>query len=134
MKKLIIGLAVALVLVVGFLLMGPFYVLDEGQQALVLRFGQIRKIELEAGLKYKTPFMDNIVVYSKKILPWDGEPQSIPTREQQYIWVDVTARWRISDPAKFYASLTTMERAYGKLRSEERRVGKECRPRWSPDH
>jgi membrane protease subunit HflC len=115
MKKFITGIVVALVLVVVFLLMGPFYVLEEGKQALVLRFGEIKKTELEAGLKFKTPFLDNVVVYSKKVLPWDGEAQRIPTREQQFIWVDVTARWRISDPVVFYKSLTTMERAYGKI-------------------
>lgn len=115
MKKLIAGLVIALVLAVMLLLMGPFYVLEEGQQALVLRFGEIQKIELEAGLKFKTPFLDNVVVYSDKILPWDGEAQRIPTKEQQFIWVDVTARWRITDPKVFYSSLTTMERAYGKL-------------------
>jgi modulator of FtsH protease HflC len=115
MKKLITGIVVALVLVVVFLLMGPFYVLEEGNQALVLRFGEIKKTELDAGLKFKTPFLDNVVVYSKKVLPWDGEAQRIPTREQQFIWVDVTARWRISDPVVFYKSLTTMERAYGKI-------------------
>lgn len=115
MKKLITGLVIALVLVVTLLLMGPFFVLDEGQQALVLRFGQIQRVETTAGLKFKTPFLDNVVVYSKKILPWDGEAQRIPTREQQFIWVDVTARWRIVDPKVFYSSLTTMERAFGKL-------------------
>jgi modulator of FtsH protease HflC len=115
MKKLITGIVVALVLVVVFLLMGPFYVLEEGNQALVLRFGEIKKTEIDAGLKFKTPFLDNVVVYSKKVLPWDGEAQRIPTREQQFIWVDVTARWRITDPVVFYKSLTTMERAYGKI-------------------
>jgi membrane protease subunit HflC len=115
MKKLITGIVVALVLVVVFLLMGPFYVLEEGNQALVLRFGEIKKTEIDAGLKFKTPFLDNVVVYSKKVLPWDGEAQRISTREQQFIWVDVTARWRITDPVVFYKSLTTMERAYGKI-------------------
>lgn len=115
MKKLITGLVIFVVLIVVLLLMGPFYVLDEGQQALVLRFGEVQKIETEAGLKFKSPFLDNVVVYSKKIMPWDGEAQRIPTKEQQFIWVDVTARWRIIDPKVFYSSLTTMERAFGKL-------------------
>jgi membrane protease subunit HflC len=48
-------------------------------------------------------------------MAWDGEQTSIPTREKQYIWVDVTARWRIADPQKFYESISTIERAYSKL-------------------
>ncbi|MBN1518777.1 MAG: protease modulator HflC [Spirochaetales bacterium] len=112
MKKLIITLVVIVAILGLLLLTGPFYVLDEGQQALVLRFGEIRKVETSAGLKFKTPFTDNVVTYSKKVQAWDGEPQSILTKEQQYIWVDVTARWRIADPEKFYKGLTSMDRAY----------------------
>jgi membrane protease subunit HflC len=45
----------------------------------------------------------------------DGEQKSMPTREKQYIWVDVTARWKIADPAKFYESIKTVDAAYAKL-------------------
>jgi membrane protease subunit HflC len=48
-------------------------------------------------------------------MAWDGEQKSIPTREKQYIWVDITARWRIADPQKFYESISTIEGAYSKL-------------------
>jgi len=39
----------------------------------------------------------------------------MPTREKQYIWVDVTARWRIADPQKFYESISSVSAAYSKL-------------------
>jgi membrane protease subunit HflC len=48
-------------------------------------------------------------------MAWDGEQKSMPTREKQYIWVDVTARWTISDPKKFYESIQTIDAAYQKL-------------------
>jgi membrane protease subunit HflC len=48
-------------------------------------------------------------------MAWDGEAKSMPTREKQYIWVDITARWRINDPQKFYESITTIDAAYQKL-------------------
>jgi membrane protease subunit HflC len=48
-------------------------------------------------------------------MAWDGEQKSIPTREKQYIFADVTARWRIADPRKFYESITTIDNAYQKL-------------------
>jgi membrane protease subunit HflC len=48
-------------------------------------------------------------------MAWDGEAKSMPTREKQYIWVDITARWRISDPQKFYVSISTIDAAYSKL-------------------
>ena len=38
-----------------------------------------------------------------------------PTAENQFIWVDATARWQISDPEKFYESVTTLEQAYARM-------------------
>ena len=115
MKKLITALVILAVLIVVLVVAGPFYLVNEGEQAVVVRFGQIMKIEKDAGLKFKTPFLDNIVVYPKKILSWDGEPQRIPTLEKQFIWVDTTARWRISDPGNSDASVSTLNGAYGRL-------------------
>jgi len=54
-------------------------------------------------------------IYPKKILSWDGEPQLVPTQENQFIWVDTTARWRIVDLNKFYESSKTMDRAFSRL-------------------
>ncbi len=115
MNKSIRLLIVLLILVAlaGFL--GPFYIVPEGEQAIVTRFGKIINTETEAGLKFKVPFVDNISRYSKRILSWDGEPQRLPTSENQFIWVDTTARWKISDPAKFYESVTSMNQAYARL-------------------
>lgn len=115
MKKLITVLVIVAVVLVLGVLAGPFYIQPEGYQTVVVRFGQITKVETEAGLKFKTPFFDNVVIYPKKILMWDGEAQRIPTKENQFIWVDSTARWRISDPIKFYESISTLESAFGKL-------------------
>lgn len=115
MKKLITTAVVVAVLAVIFVLLGPFYVLDEGQQAVVTRFGAIVSSADTAGLKFKLPVVDNVVKYPKKILAWDGDSQRIPTRENQFIWVDTTARWRITDPAKFYEAATTLQQGYGRL-------------------
>ncbi|MFQ3620040.1 MAG: protease modulator HflC [Spirochaetales bacterium] len=115
MKNSLIILIVGVLILGVLLLLGPFFIVEEGEQAVVIRFGQIVKVETEAGLKFKLPLIDSIVTYSKKILPWDGEPQRVPTKENQFIWVDVTARWRIVDPKQFYSSITTMERAFSRL-------------------
>lgn len=115
MKKLIIALVVIVALVVAFVAMGPFYIVNEGQQAVVVRLGKIVSVQREAGLKIRSPFLDNVVRYPKQLMPWDGEPQRIPTKENQFIWVDATARWRIVDPIKFYESVSNVENAYGRL-------------------
>jgi membrane protease subunit HflC len=115
MKKLVTTLIIIVVVVVGILAAGPFFVIDEGEQAVVVQMGRIVNVVTDAGLHLKTPFIDQVVVYPKRIMAWDGEQKSMPTLEKQYIWVDVTARWRISDPKKFYESISTIEGAYSKL-------------------
>jgi membrane protease subunit HflC len=115
MKKLLTFLAVATVVVIGVMVAGPFYVIDEGEQAVVVQMGRIVGVITQAGFQVKIPFIDEVVRYPKRIMAWDGEAKSMPTREKQYIWVDVTARWKISDPQKFYESITTLDGAYSKL-------------------
>ena len=115
MKKFLIALVVVIALFVIFMMMGPFYIIDEGSQAVVTRFGKIVDSHTEAGLYFKMPFIDQITVYPKRILSLDGEAFRIPTKENQFIILDATSRWKISDPEKFYQSLTTLDNAYNRL-------------------
>lgn len=115
MKKLITVLVVLAVIGVIFAMIGPLYIIEEGQQAVVVQFGKIVRVETDAGLKFKLPFIDNVVRYSKKVLSWDGAAQRLPTAENQFIWVDTTARWQITDPKKFYESVGTVSQAHSRL-------------------
>ncbi|MGD1822423.1 MAG: protease modulator HflC [Pleomorphochaeta sp.] len=115
MKKFITTLVVILALLIVFILLGPFYTLDEGEQSVVTRFGKIIQTEDSAGLKFKMPVIDNVLIYPKKVLSWDGEAQRIPTKENQFIWVDTTARWKISDPAKYYETVNTLSNGISRL-------------------
>jgi len=114
-KRLLVIMAAVLAVLVVFLALGPFYIVNEGELALVVRLGKIVAVQQDAGLKLRSPFVDNVVKYPKKILPWDGQPERIQTKENQFIWVDATARWRISDPIKFYESVGSLEGAFGRL-------------------
>ncbi len=109
MKKTLIVLGIVLVLLIVFLMLGPFYILGEGEQSVVTRFGKIVKVETQPGLKYKMPVVDTVNKYSSKILSWDGDAQRIPTKENQFIYVDPTSRWVISNPAKFYETVKTVD-------------------------
>jgi membrane protease subunit HflC len=110
-----IGLIIAVVAVFAILFIGPLYVVNEGEQAVVVEMGKITQTTTKAGLHWKVPFIDEVVRYPKKVMSWDGEQKSMPTREKQYIWVDMTARWEIADPKKFYESVGTIDGAYKKL-------------------
>ena len=111
--KAIAALIIVLVLVV---VLRSFFILHEGRQAVVTRFGAIVKVHTEAGLKLKAPLIDKVKRYSTKVLSWDSKAQRImPTGDNQFIRVDTTARWRIIDPTVFYKRVNTMDRAYNRL-------------------
>ena len=115
MKKAFKVLVILIVVLIALFIMGPFFVIDEGEQAVVVQFGKITNVVTDAGLHLKVPFIDDVVKYPKKIMAWNGEQKGIPTREKQYIMVDVTARWKVADPKQFYESIGTVNRAYEKL-------------------
>jgi len=115
MKKFWITFIVVAAIVVVFLMMGPLYIINEGSQAVVTRFGEIVDSHTEAGLYIKVPFIDMVTTYPKLILSMDGDAQRIPTKENQFIIVDTTSRWRISDPEQFYQSFKTLDNAYTRL-------------------
>lgn len=105
--KPIIGVFVALaVLVIGAFASGAVFVLDESKQAVITQFGNpIGDPITAAGLHFKTPFIQRAHYFEKRLLDWDGDPNQIPTRDKKYIWIDTTARWKISDALKFLQSV-----------------------------
>jgi len=115
MKKMLKIIIILAVLIIAIFVLGPFFIIDEGEQAVIIQLGKITNVVTQAGLHLKVPFIDEVVKYPKKIIAWNGEQKGIPTREKQYIMVDVTARWKIADPKKFYESIGTVNRAYEKL-------------------
>lgn len=97
------------------------YIVREDEQVVIIQFGQIKGAvnegdKSEAGLHWKAPWV-NALTLSKRIRRWDGDPDLIPTRpDNQKIFVDTTARWRIKDPVKYYEQLKgDIDRAAGRL-------------------
>ena len=115
MKRFIGWLITIVVLVVLFLAAGPLYIVNEGTQVVVTRFSKIVASHTDAGLHFKVPFLDHVIEYPKLILSLDGDEQRIPTKENQYIIVDTTSRWRITDPEAFYKNFQTLANSYNKL-------------------
>jgi membrane protease subunit HflC len=96
-KSLRLILPVAAILLV--LVFSCFFTVQEGHQALVTQFGKpVGGPYGEAGLYFKIPMIQEVHMFDKRLLKWDGKPNEIPTRDKKYIWVDTTARWRIVDP------------------------------------
>ncbi|MCL2374264.1 MAG: protease modulator HflC, partial [Treponema sp.] len=102
MKKPVLVLIAVFAIIFGTIVAGPFFVINEGEQAVVVRFGQIVNVVTDAGLHLRIPFIDEVHRYSKKIMAWEGQARTVFTSERQIIFVDVAARWRIADPEVFY--------------------------------
>ena len=107
--KIAIGLVVTLVLGVIVLIAGTF-VVEEGQQVIVTQFGKPVSIVQKAGLHFKTPFIQEAYYLEKRLLPWDGSPESMQTKDKKRIDIDVWARWRISDPMTFFVKVRNEDR------------------------
>ncbi len=106
------ALALAIVIVIS----GAYYTLEEGEQAVIVQFGRpVGEAVTEAGLHLKLPLIQEVRRFEKRLLIWDGDPNQIPTKGREFIWVDTTARWRIADPKKFLESVATEAGARSRL-------------------
>jgi len=98
---------IAAIVIVGLALLGftIFYTVDESQQAIVVQFGEPKgDVISEPGLKAKLPWQD-VRYFDKRLLVWDGDVTQIPTLGREFILVDTTARWLITDPLLFLTSV-----------------------------
>lgn len=116
MKRAPIFLAVLAVVVVAAL--SSIFIVDERQQALVLAFGRVERVEAEPGLKFKLPPPFNTVEYfERRILSLETLELEVTPADDRRLVVDAFARWRITDPVKFRQSVQTEIAALSRLRS-----------------
>ncbi len=111
--RILIGL-VALVAVL--VISGALYTVDETEQVIITQFGKpVGEPKTNAGLKFKTPFIQQVNPIDKRILEWDGDPSNMPTKDKLYIAVDLFARWRITDPLQYFLRLRDERSALSRL-------------------
>ncbi len=81
------------------------FVVKEINQAIVLQFGDPKKVIVEPGLQVKIPFIQNVVFLDRRILNLDAPPEEVIASDQKRLIVDAYARFKIVDPLKFYISV-----------------------------
>ena len=101
MKKFLIPLIVVLA-VTGY---QSLFIVQEINQAIVLQFGDPKKIITKPGLNFKLPFIQNVVYLDRRVLNLDTPPEEVIAADQKRLIVDAFARFRIVDPLKFYISV-----------------------------
>jgi len=116
MRQSVIPFLIILTAATGFLALNSAYTVTESQQAVITQFGEpMGNVIQKAGLYWKTPFIQQVNYLDKRILEWDGYPSEIPTKDKKFIWVDVTARWRIAEPLKFLQTMRHEANAQSRL-------------------
>ncbi len=101
MKKILIPILVVL----GVIAYGSLFVVQEINQAIVLQFGDPKKIITKPGLNFKIPFIQNVVYLDRRVLNLDNPPEEVIAADQKRLIVDAFARFKIVDPLKFYISV-----------------------------
>ncbi len=93
------------IVVIGVFLFQSIIIVQEINQAIVLQFGDPKKIITKAGLNFKLPFIQNVVYLDKRVLNLDNAPEEVIAADQKRLIVDAIARFKIIDPLKFYISV-----------------------------
>ena len=93
------------IIVIGIAIYLSLFTVKEINQAIVLQFGDPKKVIAEPGLKYKIPFIQNVVYLDRRILSLDPAPEEVIASDQKRLIVDAYARFKIVDPLKFYISV-----------------------------
>ena len=94
-----------LIFVIGLVVYLSLFTVKEINQAIVLQFGDPKKIITTAGLQFKIPFIQNVVFLDRRILSLDPPPAEVIASDQKRLIVDAYARFKIVDPLKFYISV-----------------------------
>lgn len=100
----VLGVIVAALVIVG---LSSVFVVHQTEQALVLQLGEPKRVISEPGLKFKLPFMQNVVTYDRRVLDLDPAAEELIAADKKRIVADSYARYRITDPLKFYQAVGT---------------------------
>ena len=107
-----------IIIIIAVFILGPqtFFKVDETETAIVTRFGEIiGSSKMSPGLYMKTPFIDSVTYFDKRLLVFDAPPDSLLTKDKKNLEIDVYARGKITDPKIFYATLRTEVSGYNRV-------------------
>lgn len=116
MSTLRAGLLIAFAAIL-LVLVSATFIVDQRQQALVLRFGAVRTVAAQPGLYFKMPLIENVVYLDRRVLDLDLPAQEVIASDQKRLVVDAFARYRIIDPLRFYQTVNTIAGANNRLGS-----------------
>jgi membrane protease subunit HflC len=115
-RQIVLILLVVVAVFVLLTISGAFFIVQETEQVIITQFGKpVGAPITEAGLHFKTPFIQDTNFFEKRVLEWDGPEAEMPTKDKLYIVVDTFARWRVSDPMQYFIRLRDERSARSRL-------------------
>jgi membrane protease subunit HflC len=113
-RTILTGVAIvfAVLLLIAF---NAFFTVHQAQQAIVLQFGEPRRVIQEAGLHFKRPLLENVIYFDKRLLDFDADAQEVIMLDQRRLVVDAFARYRIVNPLLFYQTVGTEQSMRARL-------------------
>jgi membrane protease subunit HflC len=103
--RTLLGVLFVFLLVAGAALYASAFIVQQTEQALVLRFGEPVAVITKPGLHWKMPVVDTVDTFDKRILDLDATPQEVTALDQKRLVVDAFARYKIVNPLEFYKTL-----------------------------
>lgn len=103
MRKL--GWFVGIVVIVIVLFNIFTFSVDETKQAIVIQYGDIRKVVTEPGLHFKLPFIQNVRMLEDRLLSYDIQPRKLITADKRRLLVNNYAIWKIREPRQFLLTM-----------------------------
>ena len=100
-------IGVIVVIALALAAFGSLFTVDEREQAIVMQFGEPKRVIAEPGLSWKLPLVQNVQFYEKRVLNLDPPPENILLSDQKRLIVDVFARYKITDPLRFFQTVRT---------------------------
>jgi modulator of FtsH protease HflC len=105
-RRLLLIIAVGLV-ILGIVATNALFIVDQTEEALVLQFGQPRRVIRDPGLWVKRPFLENVKAYDNRLLDFEPPPEEVIVSDQKRLVVDTYTRYRITDPLLFYQTVNS---------------------------
>lgn len=115
MGRIFGGLGLVIVIIVAIVAYSGLFIVNQTQQALVLRFGNPVRVATEPGIYAKIPLIDNVVMLDKRLLDIDSPPIEVIARDRKRLVMDAFGRYKIVDPLLFYQAAGSIPVAESRL-------------------
>ncbi|OAI10140.1 protease modulator HflC [Methylomonas koyamae] len=110
------GKPIGVIAITLFLLLACSYTVNQTEQVIITQFGRPIGLPItDPGLHFKLPFVQQVNSFDKRYLAWDGPMVEMSTKDKTYVQVDTFARWRITDPMRYYLRLRDERSAQSRL-------------------